>query len=193
MLGISYNTGIDNLAHHDTFNFVSQSTLLVMPHSKLLFRIRAMILLFVVLLVLSGITAFPVYTEMKWLMSLHIFNPNSAMGAWLEKVWLGVQEMNERRNFMFYGYDWMAFAHIVIGSAFIGPFRDPVRNKWIIDWAMLACIGVFPLALIAGPIRDIPWFHILIDCSFGVFGMIPLLIVRGWIKKLEKITASTTP
>ncbi len=158
-----------------------------MTEAQLLFRIRFMIVLFVVLLMLSGITAFPVYTEMKWLMSLHVFSLDSVMGAWLNKVWLGVQDMNDKHAFLFYGYDWMAFAHLVIGMAFIGPFREPVRNKWIIDWAMLACFGVFPLALIAGPIRDIPWFHIVIDCSFGVFGLIPLLIVKSWINQLEKL------
>jgi hypothetical protein len=158
-----------------------------MAYQKLLRRIRAMILLFVVLLLLSGITAFPVYTEMKWLLSLGIFDPESAMGAWLYKVWAGVQDMNDKHHFLFYGYDWLAFAHIVIGLAFIGPYRDPVRNKWIIDWAMLACISVLPLALIAGPVRDIPWFHIVIDCSFGILGLVPLFIVRGWIKKLEQM------
>ncbi len=81
----------------------------------------------------------------------------------------------------------MAFAHIVIATAFIGPLRDPVRNKWIIDWAMLACIGVFPLAFIAGNVRGIPWFHIFIDCSFGVVGLIPLAIVRKWINQLERL------
>ena len=155
--------------------------------ATLLFRIRAMIVLFVVLLLLSGITAFPVYTEMRWLMSLHLFDPGSAMGAWLQRVWEGVEAMNKSYAFLFYGYDWMAFAHLVIGTAFIGPLRDPVRNKWVVDWAMLACLGVFPLALIAGNVRDIPWFHIVIDCSFGVFGIIPLLIVRRWITRLEKM------
>ncbi len=158
-----------------------------MTQAELLFRIRFMIVLFVVLLMLSGITAFPVYTEMKWLMSLQLFSPDTAMGAWLYRVWLGVQEMNDKHAFLFYGYDWMAFAHLVIGTAFIGPYREPVRNKWIIDWAMLACFGVFPLAIIAGPIRDIPWFHILIDCSFGIFGLIPLLVVKNWIKQLERL------
>jgi len=38
--------------------------------------------------------------------------------------------------------------------------------------------------LIAGPVRQIPIFHIIIDCSFGVAGIIPLLICRNWIKKL---------
>ena len=79
-----------------------------------------------------------------------------------------------------------SFAHIVIAMAFIGPLKDPIKNKWIIDWAMLACIAVFPLAFIAGPIRHIPMFHILIDCSFGVVGLVPLYFCRKWIKELEQ-------
>ena len=146
-----------------------------------------MISVFVILLVLSGITAFPAYTEIKWLISLHLFSDTSLMGAWLNKVFLALQETNEKHPLLSYGFDWLAFAHIVIGTAFIGPFRDPVRNKWVIDWGMIACLGVLPLALIAGPIRDIPRFHIIIDCSFGIFGIIPLMIVRRWIVQLEKI------
>ena len=157
-----------------------------MTKEQLLTRIRLMIVTFVVLLMLSGITAFPVYTEMKWLMGLRLFNDTSAMGAWLLKVWNGVQAMNDAYPFLFYGYDWMAFAHIIIGLAFIGPYRDPVRNKWIIHWAMMACVAVIPLALIAGIIRGIPWFHIVIDCSFGIIGMIPLLVLKKWIDLLEK-------
>lgn len=153
--------------------------------TALLSRIRIMLVIFVVLLMLSGITAFPVYTEMKLLMEMQVFSPGSLMGAWLARVWAGVQMAHDNYEFLFYGYDWMAFAHIVIGLAFIGPYRDPVRNKWIIDWAMIACAGVIPLAFIAGASRHIPWFHILIDCSFGVIGMIPLTMVKRWINKLE--------
>ena len=152
---------------------------------KLLFRIRLMIGTFVLLLVLSGVTAFPLYTELKWLHEHPIFPAGTLLGDWLETVWLGIKAMHDYHPFMFYGYDWLAFAHLVIALAFIGPWRDPVRNVWIIEWGMLNCIAVIPLALIAGPIRDIPWFHILIDCSFGIIGIIPLWITRKWIKKME--------
>ena len=84
-----------------------------------------------------------------------------------------------------YGYDWLGFAHIVIALAFIGPFKDPVKNKWVIDWGIFSCIAILPLAFIAGPIRKIPFFHILIDCSFGIVGLIPLLICRKWIREVE--------
>src|SRR4051812_26112591 len=117
-----------------------------MNKPALLKRIRRMIILFVILLVLSGITAFPVHTQLAWAMRMHLIDPGTALGGWLYKVWLAVDDVALRYPFMFYGYDWMAFAHIVIGMAFIGPYRDPVRNKWVIDWAMLACVGVFPLA-----------------------------------------------
>ena len=33
--------------------------------------------------------------------------------------------------------------------------------------------------LIAGPIRGISWGWTLIDCSFGVIGIIPLIIVSA--------------
>ena len=152
---------------------------------KLIFRIRLMIGIFVLLLILSGVTAFPIYSEMQWLMDKNIFPPGTILGDWLTKVWNGIREMGDKHGFLFYGYDWLAFAHIVIAMAFIGPLKDPVRNKWVIDWAILACLAVLPLAFIAGPIRGIPWFHILIDCAFGVIGLFPLFILKKWINELE--------
>jgi hypothetical protein len=73
----------------------------------------------------------------------------------------------------------------VIALLFIGPYRDPVRNTWVIHWGIMACLAIIPLACIAGPIRGIPRFHIVIDCGFGIIGIIPLLMVKRWINKLE--------
>ena len=160
-------------------------------HTKLLFRIRLMTGIFVLLLVLSGVTAFPLYTEMKWYQENPVFPVDSMLGAWMEKVWLGIKAMNDYHPFLFYGYDWLAFAHLVIAMAFIGPYRDPVRNIWVIEWGMLSCVAVIPLAVIAGPIRGIPWYHILIDCSFGIFGIIPLWITRKWIRQLETLSLNS--
>lgn len=158
----------------------------MLSREKLLFRIRVWIVFFMVALVLSGITAFPVYSELKWAMGMNLFSEQTVMGKWLHHVWRGIDETMQKHEFLFYGYDWLAFAHLVIAMAFIGPYRDPIRNKWIIDWAILCCIAIFPLAIIAGTIRQIPLFHILIDCSFGIIGLIPLSIVRKWIHQLER-------
>jgi hypothetical protein len=151
----------------------------------LLKKIRLLILFFIVALILSGVTAFPVETELRWLLTHPSLVPNFA-ASWLQDVYNALVDTNTKYPMLAYGFDWLAFAHIVIAMAFIGPLRDPVRNKWIIDWAMLACVAVFPLAFIAAPIRHIPMFHVLIDCSFGVVGLIPLYFCRKWIKQLEE-------
>jgi len=151
---------------------------------KMITKIRLLIIFFIVALILSGVTAFPVETELHWLLNHPSLMPSFAQ-QWLQDVYAALVETNAKYPMLAYGFDWLAFAHIVIAMAFIGPLKDPVKNKWIIDWAMMACVAVFPLAFIAGPIRSIPMFHILIDCSFGVIGLIPLAICRQWIKKLE--------
>jgi len=103
---------------------------------------------------------------------------------WLDHVRAGIEAADRDYPFLFYGTDWLAFAHIVIGLAFIGPLRDPVRNVWVVQWGMLCCVAVIPLALIAGPIRGIPLWWQLADISFGVFGIVPLWIVYRHIRVL---------
>jgi hypothetical protein len=87
---------------------------------------------------------------------------------------------------MAYGTDWLAFAHFVIAIAFIGPWRDPVKNVWVIEFGMIACVLVIPFALVMGQIRGIPLGWRLIDCSFGVVGFVPLWFVRRRIHALER-------
>lgn len=156
---------------------------------KLLAKIRMLIIFFMIALVLSGVTAFPVETELRWLFSHPSLVPPFAE-KWLQDVYAAIKDTNEKYPMLAYGFDWLAFAHLVIAMMFIGPLKDPLRNVWVIDWAMLACVAVFPLAFIAGPIRSIPMFHILIDCCFGVIGLIPLYICKRWINQLAKQRAN---
>lgn len=86
---------------------------------------------------------------------------------------------------MAYGTDWLAFAHLVIAVAFIGPFNDPLKNSWVIQFGMIACVMVFPLAFICGAVRSIPFFWQLIDCSFGAIGFVPLYICYKKIMRLQ--------
>lgn len=151
---------------------------------RLLTKIRLLIVFFMGALVLSGVTAFPVETELRWLLNHPSLIPSFAE-QWLKDVYTALQETNSKYPMIAYGFDWLAFAHIVIAMMFIGPLKDPIKNIWVIEWGMLSCVAVIPLAFIAGPIRHIPMFHILIDCSFGVIGIIPLWICRKWIKQLE--------
>jgi hypothetical protein len=155
-------------------------------------KVRIWLVIFIVGLVGAGLTAFPLQAELGFATSvLHAsWSPASALSpdfaAWIERVNHAVIATTHSYPFIFYGTDWLAFAHLMIAVAFIGPFRDPVRNIWIIQWGMIACICVIPLAAIAGPIRGIPWGWELIDMSFGVIGIIPLIIVYRLIRRLER-------
>jgi hypothetical protein len=163
-----------------------------MNPSAQLRRIRFWLALFIVGLVLSGITAFPLQTELGWLVSfLHMeslqpFAKSVGLLPWVQLVNEGMRTTNTRYPFLAYGTDWLAFAHLVIAVAFVGPYIDPVRNKWIIVFGLIACAGIIPLALIAGHIRGIPFGWRLIDCSFGIFGAIPLVASRKHIRELEQ-------
>lgn len=161
--------------------------------ASLLRRVRIWLSLFIAGLVLSGITAFPLETELRWLdRFLHAHENATGAGSlydWIDRVRYGLVKTNGNYPFLAYGTDWLAFAHLVIAVAFIGPLRDPVRNIWVIDFGLIACAMVPLLAFIAGPIRGIPLYWRLIDCSFGVFGAIPLWICRRDIQRLEALSA----
>ncbi|MFC5865112.1 hypothetical protein ACFPT7_22590 [Acidicapsa dinghuensis] len=160
--------------------------------------IRIWLATFIIGLVLSGITAFPLESELHWFLGLlqtNTFKPFAEsihLLPWVDRVYTAEAVTNRQYPFLAYGTDWLAFAHLIIAIAFIGPYRDPIRNRWLFDFGLIACAGVIPLALIAGPIRGIPFPWRLIDCSFGVFGCIPLLLCKKHLRALEEAQIATT-
>ena len=157
--------------------------------TTLLRSIRRWTALFLLGLVLSGITAFPLVHESALLvriaqaLALDVHAP--ALFAWLARVAAALADTSARYPFLAYGTDWLAFGHLVIAVFVLGLWRDPVRNRWLVDAALIACAGVIPLALVAGPVRGIPVYWRCIDSSFGIVGAVPLLIVRRKIDQLE--------
>lgn len=147
---------------------------------------RRLLLFFIVALALSGITAFPLEWELDILKAMEDLFP-AAMANWINTIATALRETNAQYPFLAYGTDWLAFAHLVIAVGFIGPYIDPVRNKWVVIHGMIACVMIFPLAFIAGSIRGIPLFWMLIDCSFGVVGLIPLYYCLRSINRIEKV------
>lgn len=161
---------------------------------SMLRRIRWLVAFFIVGLVLSGATAIPLETELNWLVEMTgarqwVDTPPSTgvpvWAEWLCRVQVGLQETNAKFPFISYGGDWLAFGHFVIAIAFIGAWRDPVRNIWLFEFGLIACALVIPYAFICGAVRGIPIWWRLIDCSFGVFGAIPLWICRRWVVQLD--------
>lgn len=151
---------------------------------KLIKQIRHWIIFFMIALFLSGLTAIPLETELSFLS--RCFSPGTTIGAWIDKVYAAIADTNTKYPFIAYGSDWLAFAHFVLAVLFIGPLKDPVKNKWVIEFAMIACLLIIPFAFIAGEFRGIPLWWRLIDCSFGVVGLIPLSICLSKITFLEK-------
>lgn len=152
-----------------------------------------LLIAFIVGLVLSGVTAFPLESELRWLTgsmgATASTRPADVHGvlAWLVTVRDALTETNARFPFLAYGTDWLAFAHLVIAVAFIGPLRDPVRNVWVVIFGMIACASVIPLALIAGSVRGIPFYWRLIDCAFGIGGAALLWPCYRAIRELESL------
>jgi hypothetical protein len=161
----------------------------VMKEDQLRKKIRLSLVLFIVLLILSGVTAFPLESELSFLVKWSTDAP-PFLKEWLVRVHNAIYETNAKYPFMSYGTDWLAFAHLVIATAFIGPLRDPIKNIWVIEFGMIACLMIFPLAFICGPIRGIPFYWQLIDCSFGVFGIVPLYYCRKQILALQTLTTN---
>jgi hypothetical protein len=164
-----------------------------MSNSQRLRYVRLLLVFFIVALVLSGLTAIPLVWESRML--VYWFGEGTRIGAampwlaqWVTFVHKGLETTAREYPFLAYGTDWLAFAHFVIAIAFIGPLVNPVKNIWVVEFGMIACVLVIPLALICGPIRGIPFVWRLIDCSFGVFGLIPLVITRKMIFNLDRAT-----
>jgi hypothetical protein len=144
--------------------------------------IRRLLLFFMIALFLSGLTAIPIDAELSFV--VRFFPAHTQMHQWLERVLTAFREINQKYPFLMYGYDWLAFAHFILAILFIGPYKDPLRNIWVIKFGLIACILVFPLAFIAGHFRGIPLGWQLIDCSFGIVGIIPLWICYTKTKNL---------
>ena len=145
--------------------------------------IRNWLKVFIAALFISGLTAIPVEQELTYVVKHFPFD--GSIKGWLDEVLIGIQHTSKDYPFLFYGYDWLAFAHFVLAILFTGPFRDPVRNKWVIQFGIIACILIIPFALIAGHFRGMPFWWRLVDCSFGIIGLFPLLTCLKNIKRLE--------
>ena len=164
-----------------------------MSDTSLLRSIRVWLAIVILGLFLSGVTAFPLQHELDLAVRIsarfNLADHAPALNAWFLRVDYALADTNARYPFLAYGTDWLAFAHIVLAILFIGPWIDPVRNKWVVTFGLICSVGVFFLALIAGSIRGIPVYWRLIDCSFGlVCGAISLLILSK-IRLLEQHSA----
>jgi hypothetical protein len=148
-------------------------------------QLKGLTWLFIVGLFVSGATALPLQTELDTFAKF-LGDNHSGFANWIFKVRDALDHTYADFPFMAYGTDWLAYGHFVIALAFVGALRDPVRNRWLYLFGMISCSLVIPYAMICGGVRGIPVYWRLIDCSFGVFGSIPLWFCWKWTGELEK-------
>ena len=145
------------------------------------FQFRALMLFFITGLVVSGVTAFPLLWEMDLLSQLlgvgAATGPEGHTGLafWILTVKHGLAHTYAAYPWIAYGTDWLAFGHLIIATFFIGPLIRPLSGRSTIYTGIFACVAVIPLAMICGPIRGIPFYWRLADCSFGVIGVVLLI------------------
>ena len=160
---------------------------------SILRKLRLVLGLFTAALILSGLTAFPLKSEMEHVVAIrgleHMAPAEAGNGfdRWILTIRNGLRESYARYPWLAYGTDWLAFAHLVIAVFFTGAFIDSVRNVWILQAGIIACVLVVPFALGMGAARGIPIGWRLIDCSFGVLGIIPLWLCRREIQALARL------
>lgn len=161
-------------------------------------RIKCLTWFFILGLVGSGATAIPLTCEVDRLAQLMGVadktsgDPVSGLAHWILRVREALHDVDARYPFLAYGTDWLGFGHFVIAVVFIGALRDPVRNRWLFTFGMIACGLVVPYAMIFGALRGIPMGWRFIDCSFGVLGFIPMWCCARWVKETERLELKGT-
>ena len=155
------------------------------PEERRLKIIRTWIKLFMLGIIVSGITAIPIKWELEKILSIGQYLPDS-VAMLMQDIYQGVADTMERYPFLALGTDWLAFGHLALALFFMGPLKDPVKNIWVIKFGMYICLMVIPVAFAAAFFRHMPMWWGFIDASFGVFGFMPLFIVYQHILKLQE-------
>lgn len=162
-----------------------------MTPATAILRFRIALIVFVLGLIVSGVTAFPLLTEMRLLTRClglgNAVSPNGHAGLayWILTVRFGLEDVYAHYPWVAYGTDWLAFGHIAIAFFFVAPLRKPAGSRAVLWAGIAACAAVIPLAFGCGAIRGIPVYWRLIDCAFGVLGVVPLLYCLRMLRVIE--------
>lgn len=152
-------------------------------------KIRIALVITIIGLLLNAVSAIPLHTELNILLSNPDLLPQS-LREWLTYLNNGIADTDKNYPFMRYGFDWLAFAHVLIAIAFIGPLKDPIKNEWVVSWGIIASALSIVMALFWERLRDIPVWWSFIDIFIAIIALIILWLCNNWIKQLKKISVS---
>lgn len=142
-------------------------------------QIKRLTILMILGLFISGLTAIPLDIEMFAL--FHFFEDVK----WIQEIILAVKSADRNFPAAFYATDWLAFAHFALAYLYIGFYKNPYKNDWLIRFGITISIAVIPYAIIFGQIREIPFWWRCIDCSFGVVALLIFLKINSLLKKIK--------
>jgi hypothetical protein len=164
------------------------------PDTGIVRRAKWMLGLVAVGLLLSGVTVWPALAELKAGVDL-LWGAEHATGvlhSFVLSVIEALEGLQANYPFMLYGYDWLAFAHVVLAILFAGAIRDPVRNKWIVQCGLIMCALVPVLAGICIPLRGLPLRWFWIDFAFAPCAALPLWMALRDIRRVEAAEAAVS-
>lgn len=152
-----------------------------MNQGQALRRVRMLLGIFILCLILSGLTAFPLLAEVRFLSRLLATSP-LLLASWLFFVQQGLEVTYTEYPFIAYGTDWLAFGHLAIAVLFLFALRNPLQNRDMIKGGLVICFLVIPTAWICGAVRGIPPAWRVVDSLFGLLGIIPLALCNKYLK-----------
>lgn len=159
--------------------------------SGLLTRIRLCLALLMAGLLLKGLAGFPLLRESQALLDLLAhFGAGTPLFDWILRVHLALAATATTAPFLALSTDTLALANILFALLFLGPYRDPLRNRWVINFGLLTCVGMLLLIVIAGPLRGIPLFWRYLDASITLLYTLPLLLCRHYLHLLDHIDST---
>jgi len=158
----------------------------------LLRRIRLLTWIVIAGLFVGGATAIPLQSELNGVVRLLGADQPGAgsISQWLVRVRDALNATYSRYPFIAYGTDWLAFGHFVIALFFFSALKEPVKNIGLFTVGLTTCVLLVPYALLMGELRGIPLGWRLIDCSFGIFGLIPLWFCQHYCKQIKRFGES---
>ncbi len=162
--------------------------------TSVLTRIRLCLALLILGLLVTGLASFPLVRETQALLDLLArsahFGAGSPLFEWILRVHLALAATAVTAPFLAYRNDALALAYLLFAILFFGPYRDPVRNQWVINFGLIACAGILLLAFIAGPLRGIPVFWRFVNAAFAVACALPLLLCRHYLNLLKHLDST---
>ncbi len=158
-------------------------------------RIRWTLGLIIASLLLSGLGTIP----LQWLVGvlcrmllanrdLHELAPG--LVAWVEGV-LAQLTGAAQQTLLNYTLDWLSLAQVAVALVFIGPWRAPVRNAWVVDWGLISCGLIVVAAPLAVLWRGIPVAWAVVDVLLGVGGFAGLWLCRRDLRHLAAAPPAT--